>query len=154
MEFVSEKEIEKVALLLDANPSDYPEEIEAFGRKQPALLAYLFSEHFDLLTQDEREYLLYLTLVIWKTVESLREGKVISEKEVEIAEEKNWDLLSHVVARRFRERVDVLFQDYAQEDLLAFVEDALMDDEDTLVSKEGREPMFVSLKTIIDVLSQ
>ena len=41
----------------------------------------------------------------------------------------------------------------SQEDLLAFVEDNLVEDEDSVVTKEGREPMFVALKSVIDVLT-
>ena len=43
-----------------------------------------------------------------------------------------------------------------QEDLLAFAEDAVLEEEDdpeALVTKEGREPIFVALKTMVDVLS-
>ena len=48
--------------------------------------------------------------------------------------------------------MDVFFENYQQEDLLAFVEDSLIDDEDEIVTKVGREPMFVALKSIIDCL--
>ena len=55
-----------------------------------------------------------------------------------------------MTAKKFRERLDVFFQDYFQEDLLAFVEDSLSEEEEEMVTKIGREPMFVALKTIID----
>jgi hypothetical protein len=60
-------------------------------------------------------------------------------------------MLEPVKSKPFQHKADVFFKDYPQEDLLAFVEDALADDEDSEVTKEGREPMFVALKTIIDV---
>lgn len=76
--------------------------------------------------------------------------------EVEIfedAEEKNWELLeAGTSAQSFRERLDVFFEKTSQEDLLAFVEDALSDSEDGLTTKEGREVVFVFLKSVIDCL--
>jgi len=47
--------------------------------------------------------------------------------------------------------MDIFFKNYFQEDLLAFVEDSLIEEEEGLVTKVGREPMFVALKSIIDV---
>ena len=58
-----------------------------------------------------------------------------------------------MTAKRFRDRMDIFFENYSQEDLLAFVEDNLVEDEDSLVTKEGREPMFVALKSVIDILT-
>ena len=43
-------------------------------------------------------------------------------------------------------------QDY-QLKCLAFVEDALSDDEEELITKEGRESIFVTMKSIIDCLT-
>jgi hypothetical protein len=74
----------------------------------------------------------------------------IDSDELSVAEEKNWELLESITAKRFRDRLDVFFKDNKQTDLLAFVEDMLLDEEDELLTKEGREPMFVILKSIID----
>jgi len=49
--------------------------------------------------------------------------------------------------------LDIFFKDYPQEDLLAFAEDALTEDDDSPVTAEGREPMMVFLKTAIDVMA-
>jgi len=58
------------------------------------------------------------------------------------------------VGKKFRERLDEFFEETKQEDLLAFIEDALLDDEESPVSKEGREPMFVTLKAVIDTIDK
>lgn len=50
---------------------------------------------------------------------------------------------------------DFFFEGYFQEDLLVFVEDVLIQDEEdvlVLVFWEGQEVFFVSLKIIIDCL--
>ena len=65
-------------------------------------------------------------------------------------EEKNWQLINEVTSKQFRDRLNVFFENTPQEDLLAFVEDSLLEEEEELVTKVGREPMFIALKSIID----
>ena len=73
--------------------------------------------------------------------------------EVENAEERNWTILKLAKGRDFQERLNAFFEDHPEkEDLLSFIEDALLEDEDSPVTAEGREPLFVSLKTVIDCL--
>jgi len=78
---------------------------------------------------------------------------MITEEALSIAEETNWGKMQEVSAKKFRERLDVFFSSTSQEDLLAFIEDALLDEEEGILSKEGREPIFIILKSIIDALS-
>lgn len=150
--FISEETIDEVVVALEN--ADFEEEVEIFGEEYPAVLSYIFSEDFDLLTQAERDLMLYLSLVIVKAVE--RGGKVIpplTTTRLSEAEELNWEKLDAVTAKRFRDRLDVFFKDAEQEDLLAFVEDSLVEDEEEeVVTKEGREPLFVALKSLIDVI--
>ena len=154
--FVSEDIIDEVVLELES--ADFEQEVTLFGEKQPVLLGYVLSEDFELLTNDEREWLLYLVLVLWKAIEKVHEKVIpLSKNDLEAAEEANWERLEHVTAKRFRDRMTPFFEGYPQEDLLAFVEDNLTEDEEdteNVVTKEGREPMFVALKSVIDVLTK
>jgi hypothetical protein len=154
--FVSEDIIDKVVLELEA--ADFEKEVTLLGEKQPILLGYVLSEDFELLTNDEREWLLYLVLVLWKAIENVYENiGPLSKDALEAAEEANWERLESVTAKRFRDRMTPFFEGYKQEDLLAFVEDNLTEDEEdteNVVTKEGREPMFVALKSVIDVLTK
>ena len=152
--FVSEKVIDGISEALEN--ADFEREIEIFGKQQPALLGYVFSEDFELLTREEREYMLYLLIVLCKCIEQVEgELPVIHADNLGEAEERNWELLDAVTETRFRDRMNVFFEDSDQEDLLAFIEDALIeDDDDSVVTKEGREPMFVALKSVVDVLCQ
>ncbi len=153
MESISEQIIDRTAQQLEQTPDSYVQAIETMKKEQPALLAYFLSDDFELLTELENEYMLYLGIVIWKSIEQVASKlPKVSEKALENAEESNWDRLSTVTSNKFRERMNVFFEQYPQEDLLAFVEDALVDDEDSFVTKEGREPLFVALKSVIDVL--
>lgn len=155
MAFVSEKIIDGIAEQFGDDEKVYENAVEDLQRRQPILLAYLFSENFEVFTQSEREFMIYLLLVIWRSMEEVHGplGKV-TEAQMEVAEENNWTLINEVRGGRFRDRLDVFFDQTPQEDLLAFVEDALVEDEDDLVTPEGREAMFVSLKSMIDCLEE
>jgi hypothetical protein len=152
--FISEDMID--AVILELEEADFEQEVAVLGEKQPVLLAYVLSEDFELLTNAERDWLLYLFLVVWQAVEKNNALKgPLSKNALEAAEEANWARLEAVTAKRFRDRMTPFFEGYAQEDLLAFVEDSLTEDEEdteAVVTKEGREPIFVALKSVIDVL--
>lgn len=153
--FISEKIIDNITKALDNEENSYDEAIGDMQAKQPILFSYLLSESFKLLIEEEKEYLLYLALVIWKAVDAeVAELPLLDSENIEEVEEKNWTLFNETKARKFNEKLDVFFDKYPQEDLLAFVEDALVDDEDedAFVTKEGKELLFIGLKTTIDAL--
>ena len=153
--FISEANIDAVIESMDENFELYEHAIDSLSKEQPAIFAYLFSESFRLLNQKEREYLLYMTLVAWQSIRKAGLApKLISQEQIEEAEEKNYALIQKSNSRIFRERLDLLFENYPQEDLLAFVEDALYDEEEELIGKAFREPIFLSLKSIIDCLCE
>ena len=157
MKFISESLVEQAAELLNASEESYERAVEEMEEEQPVLLSYFFTEDFQVFTQSEKEYLFYLMLVVWKAVSLGGESiPAITEQQLSQAEDSNWEQMQGVKARGFHERLNVFFDNYPQEDLLAFVEDALSDEEDDdaiLVTKEGREALFVSLKSAIDCLS-
>ncbi len=159
MEFVSEKTIDAIIEELeDIADEQYEQRMEAFAEAQPVLFAWLFSEQFDLLSEEEKGYLQYLALIAWLSIERVN-GPVdaVSEEQIGEAEEKNFEMLEASTAKKFRDRLDPFFANTSQEDLLAFAEEAVMESEDdpeSLVTKEGREPIFIALKTMVDVLTE
>lgn len=158
MEFVSEIIIDAVIDELESFTDDqYEEQMEAFAEAQPVLFAWLFSEHFELLNEDEKGYLQYLSLIAWRAIERVNgECEPVSEEQIGEAEEANYAILESSTAQKFRDRLNDFFEDSPQEDLLAFAEEAVLEDEDdpeALVSKEAREPIFVAVKTLVDVLT-
>ena len=157
MKFISESLVEQAAELLNTSEESYERAVEEMEEEQPVLLSYFFTEDFQVFTQSEKEYLFYLMLVVWKAVSLGGESiPAITEQQLSQAEDSNWEQMQGVKARGFHERLNVFFDNYPQEDLLAFVEDALSDEEDDdaiLVTKEGREALFVSLKSAIDCLA-
>jgi len=152
MKFISENIIDQVTEEIGESETAFKKATLELREEQPSVTAYIFSENFDLFTQGEKEYFLFLALVIFKSIKSeAGDLKNISENTLGKHEEINWQILGSVTAKKFRERIDIFFKNYHQEDLLAFVEDSLMEEEEEMVTKVGREPMFVALKSIIDV---
>lgn len=158
MKFVSENIIDGVIEHLDGLSDEQHEQyMEQFAEEQPVLVAYLFNdENFHLLTEDEKGFVQYLSLIVWMANSKVNgPSESVSEEMIGQAEEQNYALLDASTAKKFRERLDVFFENTPQEDLLAFAEEAVLEDEDipdALVTKEGREPIFVAVKTVIDVL--
>ena len=157
---IPEKTIDRIIGQFETEAVDYEEVSREFAERQPAILSFLMSEQEGALTDDERDFMLYLATVIWQSVE--HHGPVtfkVPPKTVANAEETNWELLEQSKGPSFRDRLDVFFVNTPQEDLLAFIEDSLTLDEiydgaDGLqVTAEGIEPMFIMLKTVVDVLT-
>ncbi len=155
---VSEVNIEKVLEKFERDAALYEEAAREFGEQQPELLQYLLNVPEGVLTPEEGEYLLYLAIIIWQSVcDVYGSGPKHSGKAIETAEEKNWELWE-AGSGSFNRRLDAFFEKTTQEDLLAFVEDSLtLDEEDEQsnppITKEGAEPMFIALKTLIDLLT-
>lgn len=154
--FIDESAIDaSVAELAALDELGWERVVRMFSETQPNIFSYLHSETFSLLTQKEKEYLLYLAIIVWRAcLEASEKGTLPLAKESDVgeAEETNWALLDAQSAKTFRERIDVFFQEYRQEDLLAYMEDALLDEDEEHVTKDGREYLFVAIKTVIDCL--
>lgn len=154
MVFISETDLDTAAEALGQSPESLNEAVVELEQQQPEVLGYFFAEHFEAFTQQEREYALYLLLVIWKAIAAHEPGlPAVDAETLEEAEERNWTLLQDVHTNNWHARLDIFFTNYPQEDLLAFVEDALAIDEEEdspVVTKEGREALFVAIKSVID----
>ncbi len=158
MKFVSEEVIDKVIEQLeDYADEQYEKRMEAFADAQPVVVAWLFSEQFDLLSEDEKGYMQYLALIAWSANDQVNGSLgAVSEEEIGQAEEANYAILESSKAQDFRDRLDAFFDGTDQEDLLAFAEEAVLEEEEgdeVLITKEGREPIFIALKTLVDVLT-
>ena len=151
---ITEAAIDRVLERLEASPDSYEQEVTDFAVRQPELMDYLTNEDVEAFTELERDLLVFAALVIWQAVESERpEVEEVEGDAIAAAEEHNYSRLSQVKARTFRDRLTPFFEQTKQEDLLAFVEDLTLAEGDEEVSTEAREPFFVTLKTVIDVLT-
>ncbi|MFK8007798.1 MAG: hypothetical protein AB8H03_15575 [Saprospiraceae bacterium] len=151
MKFISEKIIDRVAEEIGESEEAFKEATVDLSMEQPNIAAYIFSDNFDLFTDAEKQYFLFLVLVIFKSIKNEADNLPrVSAEVLGKFEEKNWELINEVTSKQFRDRLNVFFKNTPQEDLLAFIEDSLLEEEEELVTKVGREPMFIALKSIID----
>lgn len=158
---VTEKTIDLIIGQFEADQIDYEQTARDFAEQQPAILSFLLSDQEGALTEDERDFTLYLATVIWRSVEHMGPSTdKVSAKRLSDAEEANWDLMGLTSGKNFRHRLDVFFNKTPQEDLLAFIEDSITPNEEGAsegsfpVTTEGAEPIFIALKTVVDVLTQ
>jgi hypothetical protein len=123
--------------------------ISDFADRQPDIAAYLASPHFDILTDLEKDYFLFVTLVIWKVFENSGRANLIHLEDLFSYEEENWTLQDD--AGTGNDQLDVFFIDYPETEILAFIEDSVQPEgEDAVVTFEGQLHMFVGLKSIAD----
>ncbi len=157
MNFVNEDHITDAVIALEEER--YQDEvISKCEKEQPVIMAYIFSESFDILSDSEKHYLLGIFLIVYDSISRANTNlNSVTEKQIGDAEEANWEVLSEGKGK-LREKLNPFFEQTAQEDLLAFTEDMLSeadDDEEELpVDKEARELLFVGIKSIIDALEQ
>ena len=153
MIFVGEKTIDKTLDLLGEDASKIEKAVEKVLQRYPALEEYAEQENFLVLTGEERAILHYCILVIVEaSMAALGNDVRIDAQNLEKAAEANWEVRSLAESKKFDQVIDSYFEGYKQEDLLAFVEDTLVQDEDSPVSAIGREVIFISCKAVIDTL--
>ncbi len=150
MQFVTEEVIDAMISSFENEDDAYDQALLEFTTAQPGITNYLLSEEFDSLTDDEKEVMLYMCIIIYNSIKNFHpEMPTLTVDEIEDAEDANWGLLENISEKKFRDRMNVFFNETPQEDLLAFIEDVLLEEEE-IITKEGREPIFVALKSITD----
>lgn len=150
---IQESTIERVLGRLESGEDDFAVEIQDFAHSQPNLMTYLTDEENEVFTEGELEILLFGAIVIFQSVtDQLTEPEPVQGAAIEEAEEANYAVIGEGKGS-FRDRVTPLFEQSKEEELLAFAEDLLVGDEDNQISNEAREPLFITLKTVVDVLT-
>jgi hypothetical protein len=148
---VTEATIEEVLESFVNDREEYEEALSDLMDQQPPLLAFLAQESNDVLTEEEKDVLWYIILII---ITSTRRFGIpvgeLSHTDLGNNEESNWEILQEQPKGSFREKITLFFEDYEQEDLLAFVEDTLELEEESPVTSVGRDVIFISAKTVID----
>ena len=138
------------------SPLNYPKLINKFSKEQPFILTYLIAVDGQQFNEDERELLLYLGVVIWMMMSrGSNPLPKVTEKMIDDAEEKNIKMLEYLEGETetdFYETTDTILQDYNQPEVLRYVVEALMedDDEDVDIQEENIGLMMIYLKTVID----
>lgn len=150
---IQESTIERVLARLESGADDFAVEIQDFAHSQPGLITYLTGEENEVFSDAEREILLFGALVIYQSVtDQMTEPSPVESTAIGQAEEANYAIIGDGKGK-FRDRITPLFGGSEEEELLAFAEDLLVGDEENQISNEAREPLFVTLKTVVDVLT-
>jgi hypothetical protein len=142
------------------SPLNYPKLINKFSTDQPYILAYLMVVDNEQFNRDERELLLYLGTVVWKIMS--RGNKPlpsVTEKMIVAAEEKNIKMLEYLEGETttdFYDTTATIIEDYNQPEVLRYVVEALMEDdeEEVDIQEQNIGMMMIYLKTVIDCLDK
>lgn len=112
---------------------------------------YLNSESFQGLSDKEHELLFFLNAVVYNVVESV-EGATLefAMPLFQDGEEDNWQVREE--ESNWASAADMFFEGYAEEDLLAFVEDMLNSEESDDLTEIGKEVLFITTKSYIDLV--
>ncbi len=150
---ITESIIDHIVEQYSKDTEHYETSLNELMDSQPALLAFLTQESSEVLTEEEKDIAWYLILIIIRACQD--EDNTISELDDNFLsenEETNWEVYQETPKGSFRDRITALFENYEQEDLLAFVEDSLETDEDSPVTNVGREVIFIMAKSVIDTI--
>lgn len=154
MQFISENTINTLLESFE-DQEVFLKKTQQVWNEQPDLAEFVDSENQGLLNESELALLRFLTTLIYSACQQLLSGQRLSVpgQVLENCEEKNWEIFNAQTNKSFRSVLDIFFQNYTQEDLLALVEDSLQEEEEEgIVTTVGREIIFIACKSIIDTL--
>lgn len=157
MEFITEATIEATLSALEQEENAIAEGFTEFGQEQAAFIQFIASENFKILKEKEYDLLIFILLVVYQSSLSEKESPIsfptIEADLIESMDEENWEVYNEKGSQNYTKALDLYFKEYPQEDLLAFVEDSLVaDEEDETITTVGREIIFITAKTLVDCL--
>lgn len=132
--------------------------LRLMAEKQPVMASYLTAEDHEAFSEGETQYLYYLAVLIWMCFDRTYPEMVeIDEETLALREEQNWNRIDSLRPASLKSIVDRIMPDYPEQEMLFYLEDALqLDEEDPEhpVTKAGQIPLFVTLLSIADALSE
>lgn len=153
MKLVSEQIIDDLVDYYDSIPEMIVKKTVEYMAEYPVLLGFLEQESNHVLLDEEKDLQWYILIVCMSAImECDIQIPEFSVEALTAAEENNWDILQQAGAGTWKDRLDPFFDDFPQEDLLAFVEDMVQDDEESPLTQIGKEVIFISVKSILDTV--
>jgi hypothetical protein len=151
---------------VDAVWSDYesdttdhiPELIKTFEKRQPNILGYLIATGSDVISQKEKEVLLFLGLMIWRVVDHYYPSlPQVPAELIEEKEEQNLKMLEYLAGESetgFRETVDIIMRSYGQEELLRYIIERIYEEpqKGSHIRQKTIGAIVIFAKSVIDVL--
>jgi len=112
---------------------------------------YLNSESFQGLSDKEHELLFFLNSVVYNVVEAAEGCSIdFAMALFQDREEDNWAVREE--HKNWESAADAFFEGHGEEDLLAFVEDMLNSEESEDLTEIGKEVLFITTKSYIDLI--
>ncbi len=144
---ITEFEIDKSIALVEKR-AESENEAELIAEEE--FVDYLGTEIIPNLTEYENHVLSFCISVIYNVVSEHNTTVEFDIEEYQNSEEKNWSARDN--HSKLEESINLFFDGYKEEDLLAFVEDMIAEDDPTMMSIAGREIIFITCKSYIDVV--
>jgi hypothetical protein len=144
--------------MFDFTMVDVTKVINALGRRQPYVLAYLQQIGDDILNIEERKRLIFMGMFIWRvTSKDHSKMRRITFKLIDEKEAANIALLKYLNGEpqsNFLPTAQKILLKYHQIELLSFIVDRLRDDGPNTIDipREKILIMLIFLKTIIDCM--
>lgn len=144
---ITEVQINAVIQKLQDSAELHTEEIDNIIKANSVYLDYVEKEN-EVLFLEEKDYLEAILYVIL----DVNELVVNDMDKLQELEEKNWEIMQ--ASKTLKAAFDTYFVGYAEEDLLAYVEDSISVPEDEegfdFLTQVGKEYMVVKCKSLID----
>lgn len=138
---------------IEAYIESLEDEIDDRFLQEEELLAYLTSDNIDALSEEEKKILFFCCEVIFNSYKEMHgDFPEFDPMYFEECEEKNWTTReSHT---KWEDCLNDFFNNYQEEDLLAFVEDTLAEEsEGQIITNIGKEIIIVACKSYIDSIT-
>lgn len=148
---ITEHEID---LCVEKFSSDEEKMTLSFIGDNQDFLSYIKSEINPLLKEEERKVFLFISTIVFHSFLINENYSAEFNQDIfDSKDEENWGFRDKQTS--FDKTKDIYFENYGQEDLLAFVEDILTDEEEeNSYSDAGKEIVFINCKSYIDTLSE
>jgi hypothetical protein len=135
MKPISREVVEKTwQEMAEMNLEDGLKAIEKLGKEQPAVLAYLMAAGGDIFTEEDRELMLYLGMVVWKIMsQGDKPLKEVSISELESEEEAHLKMLDDLANQSVGDVTAFtanMLNNFNQIEVFKYVVEAIMMDED------------------------
>ncbi|NLD92744.1 MAG: hypothetical protein GX639_08760 [Fibrobacter sp.] len=140
----------------DLDPDAIPSLVHELGQKQPFLLTYLMATGNDILSEQEREALLFMGVMIWQILNGIYSDiTVITGDDLDSYENKNIQMLEYLAGEsesEFLDTVEKIMSKYHQPELLRFIISKLDEEPDRGIelSDDNMGMIVIYLKTVID----
>jgi len=144
----------------DLDPDTIPALVDDLGHKQPFLLSYLMATGHDILSEQEREALLFMGVMIWQILNGIyRNIAIISGDNLDTREYKNIQMLEYLAGESesdFLDTVERIMSKYNQPGLLRFIISKLNEEPDRGIelSDDNMGMIVIYLKTVIDCFDE